>query len=130
MRRQYPALIHKEADSDFGVSFPDFPGCVAAGSTPEEAIDDAAQALALHIAGMAEDGEAFPAPTSILAAGEGAHQEGLVAVTLVSAIVPGRSKRVNITLDEGLIEEIDAVTNNRSAFLAAAAREALGKQHP
>ena len=26
--RQYIALIHKDADSDFGVSFPDFPGCV------------------------------------------------------------------------------------------------------
>ena len=24
--RQYIGLIHKEADSDFGVSFPDFPG--------------------------------------------------------------------------------------------------------
>lgn len=129
MRRQYPALIHKDTDSHFGVSFPDFPGCVAAASTPEEALDEATQALALHVAGMAEDGEAFPEPTPLLAAREDAYREGLIAVAVVTAIVPGRSKRVNITLDEGLIEEIDAVTSNRSAFLAAAAREALGKHH-
>jgi predicted RNase H-like HicB family nuclease len=30
---EYIALIHKDAGSDFGVSFPDFPGCVTAGST-------------------------------------------------------------------------------------------------
>ena len=33
----YIALIHKEPDSDFGVSFPDLPGCVTAGSTLDEA---------------------------------------------------------------------------------------------
>jgi predicted RNase H-like HicB family nuclease len=29
--RQYIALIHKDASSDYGVSFPDLPGCVTAG---------------------------------------------------------------------------------------------------
>jgi predicted RNase H-like HicB family nuclease len=29
----YIALIRKEPDSDFGVDFPDFPGCVTAGRT-------------------------------------------------------------------------------------------------
>ena len=28
--RQYIALIHKDADSEFGVSFPELPGCVTA----------------------------------------------------------------------------------------------------
>jgi len=43
--RPYIALIHKEPKSDFGVSFPDFPGCVSAGSTLEEAASLAAEAL-------------------------------------------------------------------------------------
>ena len=29
----YIAYLHKDRDSDFGVSFPDFPGCVTAGRT-------------------------------------------------------------------------------------------------
>ncbi|MBM3536374.1 MAG: hypothetical protein FJX55_00890 [Alphaproteobacteria bacterium] len=52
MARAYIALIHKERKNDFGVSFPDFPGCVTAGSTLQEAADMAAEALELHIEGM------------------------------------------------------------------------------
>jgi predicted RNase H-like HicB family nuclease len=44
---EYIALIHKDPDSDFGVSFPDFPGCVTADATLEEARALAAEALAL-----------------------------------------------------------------------------------
>ena len=35
--RPYIALIHKEPNSDYGVSFPDLPGCVTAGTTIDEA---------------------------------------------------------------------------------------------
>ena len=31
----YIAYLHKEKASDFGVSFPDFPGCITAGVRPE-----------------------------------------------------------------------------------------------
>jgi predicted RNase H-like HicB family nuclease len=57
---EYIAYLHKDSKSDFGASFPDFPGCVTAGNTLEEARRMAAEALALHIEGMAEDGEAIP----------------------------------------------------------------------
>ena len=57
----YVAVIHKDADSDYGVSFPDFPGCISAGSSVDEARDMAREALALHVHGMQEDGEAIPA---------------------------------------------------------------------
>ena len=52
--RQYIALIHKQADSDYGVSFPDFPGCIAAGATLDEAREMAEQALAFHLDGLEE----------------------------------------------------------------------------
>lgn len=32
----YIAYLHKDGSSDFGVSFPDFPGCVTAGKTLEK----------------------------------------------------------------------------------------------
>ncbi len=50
--RQYIALIHKDADSDYGVSLPDLPGVITAGSTLDEARDMAAEALALHLEGL------------------------------------------------------------------------------
>ena len=62
---EYIAYLHKDKNSDFGVSFPDFPGCVTAGKTLDEARVMAVEALALHIAGMAEDGAAIPEPSTI-----------------------------------------------------------------
>ncbi|MBY4639239.1 type II toxin-antitoxin system HicB family antitoxin [Gluconacetobacter entanii] len=61
----YIGLIRKDADSDFGVDFPDFPGCVSAGSTLAEAQQMAKEVLLGHIACMREDGEALPAPSSL-----------------------------------------------------------------
>ena len=57
----YIAYLHKNRNSDFGISFPDFPGCNTAGKTLDEAPRMAAEALAFHIAGMVEDGDAIPA---------------------------------------------------------------------
>ena len=63
--RHYIALIHKDADSDYGVSFPGLPGCVTAGTSLDEARSFAEEALALHLSGMARDGEAVPEPSSL-----------------------------------------------------------------
>ena len=53
------ALVHEE-NGVFGVSFPDFPGCVTGADTLEEAIRKANEALTFHVAGMLEDGETLP----------------------------------------------------------------------
>jgi predicted RNase H-like HicB family nuclease len=42
----YIALIHKDADSAYGVSFADVPGVIAAGDTIDIAIAEASAALA------------------------------------------------------------------------------------
>ena len=63
--KSYIAYLHKDRDSDFGVSFPDFPGCVTAGKTLEQASGMAAEALAMHIAGMIEDNEIVPTPSTL-----------------------------------------------------------------
>jgi predicted RNase H-like HicB family nuclease len=63
--RQYIALIHKEAGVDYGISFPDLPGVISAGKTLDEARDMGAEALVLHLEGMAADGEAAPEPSSL-----------------------------------------------------------------
>ena len=61
----YLALIHKEPDSDFGVSFPDFPGCVTASPTLWEAKPLAAEALCGHIAAMRAAGLPIPEPSTL-----------------------------------------------------------------
>lgn len=60
----YIGLIRKDADSDFGVDFPDFPGCVSAGATLDEARRMAQEALELHVS-MVEDDEELPATSSL-----------------------------------------------------------------
>ena len=63
--RKYIALIHMDADSEYGVSFPDFPGVISAGKTLDEARDMGSEALAMHLEGLAADGEAAPEPRSL-----------------------------------------------------------------
>jgi predicted RNase H-like HicB family nuclease len=60
----YIALVHKDAGTSYGVSFPDVPGCISAGDTFEEAVANAAEALAGHLALMRADGDAVPPPRS------------------------------------------------------------------
>ena len=62
--RKYIGVVHKDAKSDYGVSFPDFPGAVAAAPTLEEAVEMAAEALLLHVEGMIAEGEAIPEPST------------------------------------------------------------------
>jgi predicted RNase H-like HicB family nuclease len=117
----YIALIHKDADSDYGVSFPDFPGCITAGSTLDEARAMAAEALAFHIEGMREDGQGIPSPSSLAEVMKERANRDAVAFLVAVPDQPERNIRVNVTLPEGLLRQIDARTDNRSKFLAQAA---------
>jgi predicted RNase H-like HicB family nuclease len=63
--RQYIGLIHKDPDSDYGVSFPDFPGIATAGTSLDDSRKMAEEALAFHIEGLGTDGEAIPEPSSL-----------------------------------------------------------------
>ena len=55
--------IHKDPDSDYGVSVPDLPGCISAGSTFCEALAMIREAIELHLEAMLDDGEEIPTPT-------------------------------------------------------------------
>jgi predicted RNase H-like HicB family nuclease len=126
----YIALIHKDPDSDYGVSFPDLPGCFSAGSTLDEARAMAEEALSLHIRGMMEDGDAVPEPSrldDVMA--DAGNRDGGVAVLISAPAMVARRVRVNITLPADDLDRIDAYAEahgfTRSGFLAAAARKAM-----
>lgn len=57
---RYLAFLHNAPDRDFGVTFPDFPGCITAGKSAEEAKAMAPEALRLHIDGMMKSGQMLP----------------------------------------------------------------------
>ncbi|MGY4480671.1 type II toxin-antitoxin system HicB family antitoxin [Bradyrhizobium sp. USDA 3364] len=127
--RHYIALIHKDSDSDYGVSFPDLPGVITAGTDLDDARAMAAEALALHLEGMAADGEAVPAPSSLEEIMADPENRSGVAVLIPAPAEDVRSVRVNITLPSDILSEIDRRAEQegftRSGFLAQAAKKAL-----
>ena len=122
----YIALLRKEPDSDYGVDFPDFPGCITAASTLDEARRRAGEALEFHIEGMTEDGEPIPEPSSLDAIMSDPDNRDIVLAFLVDVPVrPAKSVRINVIMPEDLVQAIDRVTNNRSRFLTEAAKVRL-----
>lgn len=121
----YIALLRKDDGSDFGVDFPDFPGCVTAGTTLDEARRLAAEALALHVEGLVEDGDPVPTPSGLDAIMADPDNADAVVFLVDVPASPVRSMRINVTLPNDLVEAIDRVTRNRSRFLAEAARDKL-----
>ncbi len=128
MRVYYPAIIER-GEHGFGAFFPDLPGCVSAGVTVQEAAEGAAEALELHLAGMAEDREPLPEPSDI-AKLEHDPEVDEVARLLVPAELPGRAVRVTITLPEALVAAVDRYAAEhgftKSGLLAQAVREKIG----
>jgi len=127
--RHYIALIHKDEGSDYGVSFPDLPGVVSAGSTLDEARAMATEALAFHLQGMAEDGEAVPEPSSLEDIMAIAENRDAVAVLIQAPVEQVKSVRVNVTLPADVLSQIDEYAERegftRSGFLAQAAKKAM-----
>ncbi len=109
--------------SDFGVSFP---GCVTAGRDLDEARRMAAEALSLHIAGMIEDRDALPAPSSLELVMAEPENRDAVAVLIDGPAPSVRAVRINMTIEDRLLEQIDRVSRNRS--LADVAREELTRE--
>jgi predicted RNase H-like HicB family nuclease len=129
----YIAVVHKEPASDYGVSFPDFPGCISAGKTIDEAKDLAYEALLFHWEGLREDGEPLPAPTNleeIVADPENADAVAFLVVSLPDA--QKKAKRINITMSEETLRRVDAAAKrrgmSRSSFLTRAAQEVMEQE--
>ena len=108
------------------MSFPDLPGCVTAGSTLDEARAMAAEVLTLHVRGLAEDGEAVPEPSSLEEVMADPENRDGVAILAPLADAQPKSVRVNITLPEPELDQIDAFAERngltRSGFLLRAAK--------
>jgi predicted RNase H-like HicB family nuclease len=124
---EYIALLFKDSDSDFGVSFPDFPGCVAAGETLEEARAQAAEALQFHIEGMLENGEEIPAGSTLDEIYKHEDFSAEAVAFMVDVALPDKQVRFNLSAKESHLAAIDIAADraglNRSAFMVQAALE-------
>ena len=126
----YIGVVHKDSDSNYGVSFPDIPGCVTVGKTIDEAKEMAHEALTGHIEVMIERGYDPPAPSSLESIMADPEFNSGVAYLVIS--VPGRKPRtvrINITIPETVLQRIDEAAKkrgvSRSAFLADAAQDSI-----
>ena len=128
--QNYIAIIHKDEESCYGAHFPDIPGCISAGDTLDESVTNATEALRFY----AEDIKSLPIPRNMeeIRADKEVQQdiaEGAILVAVPLLIDEGRSVRVNITMDAGLVKIVDEAAKarglTRSGFLAQAAREKI-----
>jgi predicted RNase H-like HicB family nuclease len=129
-RQYYPALVHSDDGKTYGVSFPDLPAIVTTGDSLPEALANAEDAATLYVEEWLKDGKPLPSPSSLDAARATVDAEdlpSLVTVQMVPAIIPGKTARYTITMDEELMRRIDLVSGHygRSGWIAEAARGRL-----
>ena len=131
---RYPVVIHKDPESDYGVTVPDLSGCFSAGATLDEALQEAVEAIETHLEGMLLDGESIPSPKAI-----DDHQsnpdyaEGIWALVTVDITkLSGKTRRVNVTLPERVLNVMDKYAadhgETRSGLIAQAAIEYIASR--
>ena len=119
----YVAVIDKDVGSAYGVRFPDVPGCFSAADTFNEIIPNAIEALSLFFEGS----EIIPARSIVEVREEVAEDLAAGAVLMMIPYIADRRRvvRVNLSLDQGLLDTMDEAARargmTRSAFVAKAA---------
>jgi predicted RNase H-like HicB family nuclease len=63
----YAVVIERADDGGYGAWCPDLPGCVALADTEEAVLDEMRQAIEFHLAGLREDGQPIPHPSTVAA---------------------------------------------------------------
>ncbi len=128
-KMRYPVVIHKDTESDYGVTVPDLPGCFSAGETLDESLNEVVEAIECHLEGLLMDSEPIPPPRSIeYHQSNPDYQEGIWAVVTVDiSKLSGKAKRVNITLPERVLTLMDKYATehgeSRSGLITQAALE-------
>jgi predicted RNase H-like HicB family nuclease len=127
--RYFIAIVHKDEDSAFGVSFPDLPSVFSAADMEADLTANAIEALRL----WAED-SVLPAPSPYddLIQREDVREQlaqGAFLMRIPFIEDDTRIVRANVTFEKGMLDAIDHAAKERgltrSAFLASAARKEI-----
>jgi predicted RNase H-like HicB family nuclease len=129
--KTYLALVHKDADSAYGLTFPDLPGCFGAADDEGDILRMGIEALELWFEDAAPVEPRGAAAIAVDVAADLAAGAFLIAVPLVRRTT--RQKRVNISMDAGMLDAIDTAADGlgltRSGFLAMAALNEIRGGH-
>ncbi len=131
---RYPVVIHKDPDRDYGVTVPDLPGCFSAGESLDDALKSTVEAIECHIEGLLTDEEEIPSPTAIEThRGNPDFADGIWALVDVDlSKLSGKSRRVNITIPERILSQIDNFASrhgeSRSGLITTATLEYISAQ--
>lgn len=124
----FPAILSFD-DNGISVEFPDLPGCLTCGDTTEDAINNAKEALGLHIYGLEEDNEFIPKPTNI----KDLKLENNEIPVLIEVIMPihrkaieNQSVKKTLTIPQWLNKEAIKRDVNFSQVLQDALKDYLG----
>ena len=133
--KYYLGIVEKDADSAWGMWFPDMPGCFPATDEFEALPRAAAEVLREHVEALERHGIAVPNPRPVYCEAMDDKEvrkslKGGATTMLVPLLAdPGRTVRVNVTVERGLLSQIDEAAEarglTRSGFLAQAAREKI-----
>ena len=129
---RYPIAIEPGDDARaWGVVVPDLPGCFSAGDTLDEAIEQAREAIVLHLDGLLDDEEDIPPPRPMSKHQGRPEFAGWIwaVVEIDPAMLDNQVERVNITLPRRVLPHLDraarAAGEIRSGYIA---RLALGER--
>jgi predicted RNase H-like HicB family nuclease len=132
--KYYLGIVEKDADSAWGMWFPDMPGCFPAADELDDLPRVAGEVLRLHVEALESNGRAVPmshAIAEVMADRDVRKALRAGATTMLVPLLadPGRTVRVNVTVERGLLDQIDEAAEarglTRSAFLSQAAREKI-----
>lgn len=132
--KYYLGVVEKDPDSAWGIWFPDVAGCLPASDGLDDLPRVAAELLRQHVEALQSNGRPVPAPRPVAEVMSDrdvrkAMRAGATTILVPLLADPGRTVRVNVTVERGLLEQIDEAAEarglTRSAFLAQAAREKI-----
>jgi predicted RNase H-like HicB family nuclease len=132
-KRFYPAVLEHCAKKTLAVWFPDFPGCVAAGMSQEQALEKAEHELTKAVAVVVEREQPLPDPTPFerITIPRGCN---LIALCVIGVEPPDPSERVNVYLPKSLITRADKraaeLGMSRSSFFGLAISSMMGTPVP
>jgi predicted RNase H-like HicB family nuclease len=133
--KYYPAIIHKDKDSAFGVTLPDLPGCFSAGDTLDDALRNVQEAVEVHMHGE----DIAPEPSTVDHWKKQPASRNAFALTLVPvdlSFMNDSTVRINITARKSELAVVDRAAKranmDRSAYLVtsaiAVARKGAGEK--
>ena len=129
----FPVVIHEENNS-FGATVPDLPGCFSAGETIKETLENVQEAVLCHIEGLFLDHQNIPLGLPVEQHQKNKDfQDGIWAVVNIDlSQLSNKAKRVNITIPERILVQVDQFANkkgeSRSGLLVSAVLDYMNKE--